>query len=320
MSAAICFAPFEKELRMPFVYGSQSLLTRRGFLLRKQLGEGFHYAEASPLPGHSRDSYEQVAMALEGNRKPSPPSLQFALECLARAERPFSHPVRSNALLPAAPPEQMLAQLRAFAEIGYTHCKIKISAATFSAVPGLMEKFPRMRFRLDANRSLNPASLRELLGLLGKSNLLGQVDYIEEPFEGIWNDPSFVDTPLSFAADESAPDLSSVRNLLSARNPPSVFVLKPAIQGGLQATADLLEELRSRKLRGIVTSSLEAEPGRRALLAFLSENSGEVAGLCTGFLFKENFLADRPIWNSLPGPEKAEQEWLSKLPWKDSAC
>ncbi|MFX7029285.1 hypothetical protein ABTH93_20310, partial [Acinetobacter baumannii] len=61
MSEALYYAPFERPLLTPFTYGAKSLTERRGFLLKR----GNFVSEASPLPGHSVDTFEEVEQTLE---------------------------------------------------------------------------------------------------------------------------------------------------------------------------------------------------------------------------------------------------------------
>ena len=309
--SGIFYAPFERRLNEPFRYGGRELLSRKGFLLsRGGPGEG-EIAEASPLPGHSPDSLEQVQAALEGNG-PRTAALEFALSCLGAPEA-GPHEVQSNCLVPWRGLEGTLSAVESFLCRGFTHCKLKVSPENAGEIPPLIEKFPRARFRLDANQSLNPELLAALLRALETKGLLSSVDYLEEPYAGFWNQAP-AHPGVSYAADESAPTA-----LLSPRNRPSVLVLKPSVQGSLGGLAELMQKLEKVGVRAVITSALEAEPGRRAILRFLSRRAHEVAGMCAGFLFEESFFPDSPVFPSLPEPSKQERAWIASLPWKESA-
>lgn len=321
MISTTFFAPYERKLSSPFRYGSLSFTTRRGFLLRRQTPAGTVHAEATPLPGHSRDTYEQVKEALESSNAELPPSLAFAYECLAELSNPhFAHPVRSNGLLTLGGALETTTRMRLLLEKGYSHFKVKVTPERISDLLFLLKEFPEVRYRIDANLSLNPKLLESLIASLEKEKLTKLVDYLEEPFAGVWNKKEFADGPLALAADESAPDQDAMIRLCSSANPPSVFILKPSVQGGLQTISTTIETLRSKSIRGIVTTALEVEPGRRGIISFLSRRRYEVAGLSTGFLFQDNYLADCPEWLSLPTPNSLENAWLDSLPWKECAC
>jgi len=316
VTGAISYAPFERELRATFRYGSKTVDTRRGFILRRLNTGKAHYAEASPLPGHSLETLEEVALALELGKLKSSPSLCFAMEALDYEGGNL--PVRSNALLQAGTLEEARAELLGFLKQGYTHCKIKLGVLSVSEIADLMDANSDFLFRLDANRTLNPRSLDALIKQLDHRRLLDRIDYLEEPFEEIWQSADFSNAPLAFAADESAPTGERAVDLLSAKNPPKVVILKPTVQGSLTALSSLLDVLAEKKIRTVITSAIETEVGRRAILAFLSRHAREVAGISTGFLFKQNYLEDRASWASVPPISSAEQAWLDSLRWQES--
>jgi hypothetical protein len=250
---------------------------------------------------------------LAGSMEP-PPSLRFALEGIAAQASPGKNHVRSNALLLWENLEDARKKIQVFQEFGYRCCKLKISAENWQERISLLEEFP-IRFRLDANRSLDPRALDQMIKWLSERNLLSRVDYLEEPFPGIWQDSAFHECPLSLAADESAASLELATQALRAKNPPSVFVLKPTVMGGLASLAPFLRLLASLQKRFVFTSALEAEPGRRSLLAFLSQGQFDTCGLSTGALFQENFLLDCAEWREMPSANAAELRWLGSLSW-----
>lgn len=321
--STLSYAPFERHFKLAFTFGTQSVSVRRGFLLKRETERGVHYAEASPLPGHSLESLESVEAALNAPftaREELLPSLRFAFESLEAQEQernqPF-HPVQTNALIPWAEPDQLAEALAKAQQEGFTLCKLKLPRYGWETAAGVLADFPSLRFRLDANRNLDSASFARLLEIFARASLLNRIDYIEEPYLGVWEHSSLKRCPVALAADESAPDHASALRLLEAPNPPSCFVLKPTVLGGFSATDALISALRSAGKRSIVTSALETEVGRRALLSHLSESSShEPAGLSTGFLFRENFLPDAPAFPALPEISKAEHSYLRKLPWR----
>lgn len=311
MKSKIFFAPFERKLREPFRYGQSALVSRRGFLISMGApGEGL-IAEASPLPGHSSDSFEQVETALLRGGAPTP-ALEFALSCLENSVT-GPHEVRSNCLVPFASAASAERALEDFLQRGFTHCKLKLNPENALQVPQLIRSFPRARYRLDANQSLSPDLLSALLKELEAFGLLSSIDYIEEPYSGFWNE-RFPHPGVSFAADESA-----ALALLSPHNPPSVLILKPTVQGSLEKLPPLMLALEDRGIRTVLTSALEAEPARRALQRFLSCRPHEVAGLSTGFLFSESYMPDRPALPEVTGPSEAEQAWVRSLRWREAA-
>ena len=324
MSIHLAYAPFERPLVAPFRYGNKSLSVRRGFVLRKN---NALYSEASPLPGHSMDDFAEVGRILstrsaaelqDPESRPSlPPSLRFALEGFTAQESPGIFPVRTNALLRNTTVEDARAQLGAMGRAGYRVCKCKLAADNWESIVDLVDEFSPFRFRLDTNLAFDPPRLESLLTALETRSLLARVEYIEEPFPGIWDMAAFHGSPVPLAADESAANPGLALRLLARVNPPSVFVVKPTVAGGLLSLEGFLRDLKAAGKKFVFTSAIESEAGRRSLLAFLSRQPRDVSGISTGYLFRENFLEDRAEWTAVPPVGAAEQKYLATLPWKE---
>lgn len=312
MSPAYYFAPFERALRTPFIYGGNAISIRKGYLISRGDPSLGQLAEASPLSSHSRDTFEQVGAALTGKGLRTP-ALEFALSSFEFCSL-GSIPVRSNALIQAR--GNRLEAVAGAQEAGYTHCKLKIERKGLEEIPKLMAAFPKMKFRLDANRSLDASTLGTLLSLLEKDGSIGQLDYIEEPYVEFWNSSEFSGA-VPFAADESASSIFEAERLLDCRNPPQVFIVKPTVYGSLTKISALMSAFRLKNIRVVITSALEVEAGRRSLLRFLSQQSHEVAGLSTGNLFSENYLEDKADLKSIPDASEAERKWIASLQWRE---
>lgn len=317
MKGSISYAPYERKLRFPFRYGQRSVDSRHGYILRRNLDGKPRYAEAAPLPGHSKETFEDVARCLERGKDAAPPSIRFALESL-EAVGGKAFPIRSNALLQGKNEEDASAELSRFRKLGYSHCKVKLGTLSIPELTNLIDTHSTFIFRLDANQTLSPSSLDALIQNLDQRSLLDRIDYLEEPFEDIWNDSAFRNAPLAFAADESVQDGAAAGSLLNSLNPPRVMILKPSVHGSLESLSSLLDLLKVKKTRAVITSAIETEVGRRAILTFLSRQPQEVAGLSTGFLFQDSFLEDRPSWLAVPDIAPAEQAWLDSLAWRES--
>jgi O-succinylbenzoate synthase len=325
--STLAFAPYARPFTRPFSYGKYTLSSRTGFILRLSLEGNVFFSEAAPLPGHSTDALADVEKALSTHScgtlmaaSPDlqiPPSLRFALESLTAQSMPGTAAVRSNALVPKITSGELRNSLSAAVKSGYTHCKIKVSPDSWSGQVDVLEEFPQLIFRLDANLSLAPQDLDKIVSDLSRRALLKQLDYLEEPFPGIWDQASFRGIPLALAADESAPSPLRAMDLLETANPPSVFIIKPSVAGGLFSLSESVECLKRAEKRVVFTSALETEPGRRSLLAFLSQMPHEPCGLSVGGLFEKNYLPDAPVWISTPGISAEEQRFLGSLPWRD---
>jgi o-succinylbenzoate synthase len=335
MSAFYSFAVFERALTKPFRYGNETLSMRRGLLLRRHDDSGQTIcSEASPLPGHSSDRLKETLQALEylssekiesmildpESSQQLPPALRFCLAGISAqlASAPL-RAVESNGLLAWQGPEETRSQFLRLSEVGFKILKIKVMEDNAASIPGFIKSLPagNWKIRLDGNRSLSPTTVAQLFQGLQHLDLAPLIDYFEEPLTAGWQHPLLNESPVSLAADESASSPASIRALLSLPCSPDVFVFKPTVLGGLAALSSLASELLGAGRRVVFTSALETEPGRRSILAHLArESRREVHGLATGFLFRENYLSDQPIYSDLPATSAEELSFLQRLDWR----
>ncbi|MGZ3692972.1 MAG: enolase C-terminal domain-like protein [Bdellovibrionota bacterium] len=335
MNAFYSFAVFERAFTKPFRYGKEQVSSRRGLLLRRHEANGASIcSEASPLPGHSSERLEEVLQAIEHlssaqmeemlNRpetaKHLPPSLRFAIAGLsAQAEKTPFRAVNSNALLDWRLGSESVSQFENLQKKGYRVFKLKVLEESAAELTDFLRslKAGNWKIRLDGNRSLSAEKVAGLFQSLVKSNLVGAIDYFEEPLEAGWQHPLLRESPVPLAADESASSREAVLSLLENQNAPQVFILKPTVLGGLDIATSLTGQLASAGRRAVFTSTLETEPGRRSLLAYLGhESGGETHGLSTGYLFRENFLPDLPVYKEIPSPSTEEISYLQSLDWR----
>lgn len=331
MSVDFSFAIFERPLSLPFRYGNLTVNSRRGLLLRMHAESGMACAEASPLPGHSSDSLEEVTQTLEhlgsrdlaaGVEKPDPslpPSLQFALEAISFQLKNKSdfHPVRSNGLIDWRGAEDASRQLAELKSRGYKIFKLKVRPDNAEEIPDFLSSSSGT-FRLDANQSMNEKSLARFFHKIQARGLAPKIDYLEEPLPQ-WQHPLLRESPVLLAADESIPNLGAAFSFLEQARCPDVFILKPTVLGSLTSLSPLLRQLARAGRRCVVTSSLESEAGRRSIISFLGSAGGnETHGLSTGYLFRENFLADQAVWEAIPRAESDECRFRQNLDWR--AC
>lgn len=326
----ISYARYSRPLKAPFRYGEKSLAERDGLILKLDSPGGVLYSEASPLPGSSREQLDQIEKLLEIASALTlyeavlddapvsadlPPALRFALEGLASQGSPTLGKVESNALVPWAGAEKTLADIEAKKAGGFRTIKLKIFEESVEEQLELMGAVSGVNFRLDGNRALTEGAVAKLFKGLEK---IGpeRVEYIEEPLSH-WRNPALERSPVALAADECAADPRFWKAILNS--PASVFVLKPTVAGGLFSLAKKARLLEEAGKKVVYTSTFEAEPGRRALISFLlSLKAKNMAGVATGFLFAESFLADQPVWEKKPALSPVESNWLENLRWRES--
>lgn len=304
----LAWAVYRRALASPFRYGARELREREGIALRLLHNSKFIYAEASPLPGHSRETLAEVVASLEAGSANPGPALSFglaALEAQVANGSLLPFPVRSNGLLPWRGAAESALRLAELATQGFTCFKLKVPADQWEPALELVAAHPAFRFRLDANGTLDSSAAQILARWASR---LRNLEYVEEP--GSWAAPWLSKAGVAFAADESAADPAAWPALRAASVPPAYWIAKPTVSGPLTG---------GPAPRTVFTSSLEAEPGRRALISWLgatAERAREAAGLATGFLFSDNYCSDLPIYTELPAPTEAEERWLAGLEWR----
>lgn len=193
---------------------------RKGLLIH--FCETNTWGEAAPLPGRSRESYDEAREQLltlfsSEPKKPLYPSVRFALESALSPlpKLPIEAPVWA---LISGTVDQTLKQV---ASSKATHIKIKLGHLSLVQARVLMQELRscRAELRVDCNRAF---TFDEAVALFD-----GCEQLIEEPTHQISRLPDF---PFPFAIDETLEEypnfpIDSCPNL-------STLILKPTIHGG----------------------------------------------------------------------------------------
>lgn len=220
---------------------------RCGLVLRR----GIAYGEASPLPGRSTETVDQVVHAFALGETP-PPSLDFALWSLA-AKHGVA-PIRSQCLL--EDPTVAIAMAREALSIGPCAFKLKIRSRDDAEIAlALRELAPESVIRVDANQAFQTE--RDVpWDVLARAS----VQWIEEPCADAG---SLVGTPVAIALDESV--TSSAERALDdiADHRVAALVLKPTLLGA-HATLRIARACRRLGGRVIVSHAFESDIARRA--------------------------------------------------------
>jgi L-alanine-DL-glutamate epimerase-like enolase superfamily enzyme len=236
---------------------------RRGVVVRA----GSRLAEASPLEGRSRESYDDVLAALTLGGE-APASVDFARWTLETA--PTSGAVTSQVLL--EDPRTAIAVARTAIARGARAFKLKIRASGDAEVlAGLRALASGLRLRVDANRAF--ASERDVpWDVLARAD----VEWIEEPCPSAG---SLAGTPVPIALDESVVDDAAAALEDARDHRAAALVLKPMLLGARE-TLRIGRAALAADVRVVVSHAFESEVGRRAAEELARRLApGEVHGL-----------------------------------------
>jgi O-succinylbenzoate synthase len=222
---------YQLPLSRPMELQGRSYATREGLLIETEQGWG----EASPLPGFSRESLDDVVAAWRKGPPFHSPALQFAWDSAGSPLQPMRVPV--SALLVGSS-DDVVHQAERLADSACQCLKVKVGRTAHVAdeVDAVRRIRQAMRvdqqLRLDANRAWELASAVEFgRGLAGCS-----IEYIEEPLR----DPAqlelfYRETHIPYALDETIADGASIGDYPHA----AAVVCKPTLLGGRARFHDL---------------------------------------------------------------------------------
>lgn len=325
-------------LTEPSRIGGVDLDRREGVLLRL-VGDGGAegWGEASPLPGFSRESVEEVAGELDDpcslavGRGPelwtepgaSPgreldetrlsPAARFAFELavwnlLARArgtnlpgvisERPAAR-VRVNALL-AGPPEWVLGEARRLREGGYGAFKLKVGARSVGEDADLVRALVDVLEGATLRLDANRAWSFEEAAEFARRVEGARFEYVEEPLSEPGRLPDLVrKTGLPVALDESLAGMEPGE--LKLHRYARAVVLKPTMIGGLSRALRFAGEASKPGMAPVVSSAYETGIGTAALVALAAGIGADApAGLDTYRRLAGDVVSPRL---ELPAPE-----------------
>ncbi|MCH2177470.1 MAG: o-succinylbenzoate synthase [Mariniblastus sp.] len=260
---------FRIPFKAPVLLKGRSYTGRQGVLLESK-GQ---WSEASPLPGFSSETIDEVVAALRGKQKP-PASLNFALSAL---DEPFieSLSVPYNFLLLGA--AKQIAERAVECQLSNCRAvKIKVGQDSLEGdielVKEVREALPEnMELRLDANQAWG---FEEAVSFVESLEDL-DFQYIEEPLR----DPLRMEelhrlTGVKYALDESLVDANSLDPWPSA----AALICKPSLLGGRQA----VEELARSGKPIVFSAAFESGVGIMRIIQLAAEFSPNIpAGLDT---------------------------------------
>jgi o-succinylbenzoate synthase len=216
-------------------------------------------------------------------------------EVLADASPPAAR-VPVNALLSGSEPDAIAEAARAARRAGFGTLKLKVGAQGLAADEARVAAARRgagrdVSLRLDANGAWGERGALQALERLARYD----VEFVEQPVaadDGAALARVRVKSPIRIAADEALRSEVSAARLL-AREAADVFVIKPAVVGGLRAAWRIAARARAAGVEVVVTSFLDSALGVAAALqlAVAAPLSRTAAGLATGGLLLDDLAA-----------------------------
>ena len=313
--------PFAIKLKRPFKNSNTEISKRRGFIIRitDELGN-IGYGEASPLPGSSKETFEEIIPVVKdmgrrliGSELDSDvfqslekyPSVQFgvsqALHSIFILRDGFNpqwniNPTISvNGIIGMTEKNEAVKRVKKLISDGFRTIKIKVGREEIDDDLGLVKTLSKdvgndIKFRLDVNGKWDVDKTQYAIGHLRNMN----VEYIEQPVKN-FDELKEVskNSKIPIAADESIRSIKDIERMLAETNI-QYFVLKPSIMGGITETINIIRLIEAAKRKAVISSAFESSIGRSALTFIASLVNKELShGLAVASYFS-NDIADDP--------------------------
>ncbi len=293
---------YKLNFKIPFTTSVARFESREGFIIKAETDEGVAFGEAAPLPGFSKETFDETEKKLISLAKklPSdfeelfsfalPSSLSFAFEqafnSIIIAQKGLDAPfgiapqgfVKTNALISLGDKKDFTKALSTALEKGYERIKIKIGVHNFEEEFNLLElasklaKEKKAKLRLDVNGKWK---LEEAKKNLQRLEELG-IEYVEQPVKETKDLVALAEiSKVPLAADESILDKRNLPLLIESKV--NHFVLKPMLLGGLRKAIEIQKQNSNK--RSIISSTFESPVGISYLIYGASLQADSVHGI-----------------------------------------
>ena len=319
---SVCIYQYRLALKLPVLWNRKLHSHRNGLLVCLKGVDVEGWGEIAPLPGFSQESLvkaKEEAVALGKRLQDIPactpdfgdasPSVRFGFELAQYNLDAKGHGQLSDKIAPVAccglidSPNIERDALTDFQNIfSYGAVKIKVGrqslAQDIEFVHRICQENPELEVRIDANRAWTLKMSRDFLSNI-RSLKLG---YIEEPLKNKAELPEFArisHVPLALDETLREPGTEKYREITD------VYVLKPALSGGITTTRKEICRAKTEGKRCIISSSYESGVGMLGLIELARGIPDEVHGLDTHRAFEQNiFSPPLPLTGPLLQPGK----------------
>ena len=284
-STGISAYRFKVPTRCDLVLAGHAVSQREGILLER---DGW-WAEASPLPGFSRESIAEVVSALRGETsdKPVPAALRFGLSSLSMPT-PSHLRVPLNKLL-MGEEDHVLADAKSCDQMGFKAAKLKVGrtdpTSEIRLVHQVRNHLPdHVQLRLDANQAWTFEEAENFAkGVEGLD-----IEYLEEPLQDpLQLEDFYSQTGIRYALDETLAGETSLDSWPNA----AALICKPTILGGRED----IERLAAADKPVVFSSAFESGVGVTRIMQLAAEFSPNIpAGLDTLAWMEDDLLFHSP--------------------------
>lgn len=269
--------PFTIALAPPLETATGPIRHRRGFVVRRHVGDAVGVGEATPLRGWT-ESYTACAEALSGDRAVDPdrtPAAHHATElALLVAEArsagvplatllgaPPAPTIPVNATVGLAAPSTVAAEVRRAVRAGYRTVKLKLAGepADIDRLTAAVDAAGGGRIRGDCNGAAD----RETAAAICTAAAELGVEFIEQPLSprDLAGIARLAATGCPIAVDEGLVQ-HDVASLAEAGV--AVIICKPMVLGGPREALRLAADAHAEGMQTVVTTTLDATIARVA--------------------------------------------------------
>lgn len=318
---------YDIPFTQPFRLSGITVEKRLGIIFYLKNKHGEFWSEASPLPGFSPETFDDVRFeAIQIERwlpllkAESAPvfsddvtdATKFGISSLwyqqkaaseGKSLQKYLNPaslerVAVNAAIGLGDEKQVFAHAKKAIQNGYTTLKLKVGADfdnEYQLLKSLREYYPGIKIRIDANQAWGVQEALENLKKLEPLN----IEYCEQPLKvGMDDETTWLkkNTSQFIAADESIRSYEDARKLIE-QDVVDILVLKPTLIGTIEDYFSIVDTARKAGLGVVTTTTLESGVGRRIVAQMASATQPEkyACGLSTGYLFSTDPLPDNDL-------------------------
>lgn len=328
---------YRLPFKEPFISSGDTYSERKGFLLVYEDQLSSAVAEASPLPGYSEETFDQVwdnlmpmqkelgnylsndftiaSLSYYTSTLELPPSLLYAISVLGLSllsdrkkctvsklfDYNRSENLSVNAVLGLSSYESTKSSVKKLYAKGYRTFKMKAGDdfdLLHRIISDCSKEYDDIRLRIDANQSWDTETTVKNLKSLEKF----PIEYIEEPIDCTQTDEVekiISETTIPLALDES---------LLRHERPASLvtsglfkfIVVKPTLFGSVFELIETIVTRTNPDYNIVFTTALESGVARNniAYLASFLGSDSHAHGLSTGNMFKNDLIFENRLLES----------------------